>query len=486
LSANIVYTSNQANFGNQFRLLKGPTSTVLAFGFLYNMKDNDPTLTVKEVEIVVEEQWFVDALRKPGIDAILVLAHMGFDDELVSVILRKIRTVLGEMMPVQFITGHTHIRGASFPDDSSASFEAGRYLDTVGFVSFPRKATLAAAPVGSYTTDLFNHVFLDASRTVLEDTLNGPKLGTDEGAELSAFIHQIQTELGLRKIVGCAPQRYYYSKAISATDSLWGLFHREVVPRIFQEKDVVMLLAESARYDLLPGDLIFDEIVAAIPFNDTLLKISDVPVAVLLQLNKTLNAKTIDWMPELPPYTFASAHPIATPVPTIDNNSTDREADSDMYDLIISEFSLKTIKAQLDLLYPQMTSKPVVLPLGAMDVWLKFFHEEHLCQTDQKGQHKPSWHPNHGNGTGMPHVGFPEMASEEKDRVQLFFAIVALGMVAVLGTFYAWQRGSKFRRDTSARQMVILQAQREYEGDSGNYRDDDDEDDNDNFDAELL
>eukprot|EP00977_Amphora_coffeiformis_P010024 scaffold2353_cov167-Amphora_coffeaeformis.AAC.15 len=480
LSANIVYTANQASFGNQFRLLKGPTSTVLAFGFLYNMKENDPMLTVKEVETVVEEQWFADALRKPGIDAILVLAHMGFDDELVTVILTKIRAVLGAGIPVQFITGHTHVRGASFPDTASASFEAGRYLDTVGFVSFPRKATLAAEPAGSNTTDLFTHEFLDASRAVLENTLNGPVLGTDEGTELSAFIHRIQTELGLREVVGCAPQRYYYSKSISATDSIWGLFHREVVPRVFEEKDVVMLRTDAARYDLLPGDLIFDEIVAAIPFNDTLLKISNIPAEVLLQLNETLNAKVIEWMPDLPIYTFASAHPIVASVPALDSNSTNRETDSEMYDLIISEFSLKTIKPQLDLLYPQMVSEPIALPMGSLDVWFQFFREEHLCQTDQKGLHRPSWHPNHGNSTGMPHIGFPEMANEEKDRVRFFFAIVALGMVVLLGSFYAWQRGSLFRRDFSARQMVILQAQREFEeGDADDYNDDD-------FDNELL
>lgn len=116
LSANVEFSANHANFGNQFRLLKGPTSTVLAFGFLYNMKDNNAALTVREVETVVEEEWFSDSLRKPGVDAVLVLAHMGHDDPLVSVILTKIRSVLGQDMPVQFITGHTHIRGRSFPD----------------------------------------------------------------------------------------------------------------------------------------------------------------------------------------------------------------------------------------------------------------------------------------------------------------------------------------------------------------------------------
>ena len=87
LTSNIVRPTDYSPFGNRFRLLKGPTSTVLAFGFLYNMKDNDNSVIVKEVEQVVEEQWFTDALETPGFDAILVLAHMGHNDALVSVIL---------------------------------------------------------------------------------------------------------------------------------------------------------------------------------------------------------------------------------------------------------------------------------------------------------------------------------------------------------------------------------------------------------------
>lgn len=142
---------------------------------------------------------------------------------------------------------------------ASSSFEAGRYLDTVGFVSFPRKATFASSQAVSNTSDLFKSVFLDASRDVLEQALNGPALETDEGAELSAFIHKIQTELGLREVVGCAPQRFYYNKSIPSLDSVWGLFHRELVPRVFEEEDVVMLRTETARYGKRRRTMVFDK-----------------------------------------------------------------------------------------------------------------------------------------------------------------------------------------------------------------------------------
>ena len=473
LTSNIVYTSNQKTVGNQYRLLKGPTSTVLTFGFLYNMKDNDSTVTVHEVGSVVEQPWFTNALQTPGVDAILVLAHMDHDDALISVILTKIRSVLGPNMPVQFVAGHTHIRGVHNPDASSSSFEAGRYLDTVGFVSFPRRDTLAAAPAGSNTTSLFQHTFLDASRGVLENVLNGPTLGTNEGAELSSFIHRTQTELGLREIVGCVPERLYFNKTIAASNSIWGIFERELVPHLFGDFDVVMMHTTLARYDLFPGDIILDEVIGMMPFNETVFKFSGIPLDILIQLNKTANSQVVDYMPALPRFTFAPAKPL----PSFDANSTilENNTSEELYNLITSEFVVRALQTELQKLYPQI-SAPVSMHTGVLDVWLRFFGEEHLCQTPQQGSHRPSPHPNHNNGTGMPHIGFT-VPDDEKDQARLIFSVVALAMLGLLGSIYVWQRGATYKRDNMARERIILEAQREFEGE---------EESDDDFDRELL
>ena len=143
LSSNVLYTQRQEPLGQRYRFLKGTNSTVLTFGFLYNMEDASPLVTVKKVQKVVEEQWFLDVVGSSNMyDAILVLAHMDVGDALVSVLLEKIRSIAGNLMPVQFITGHTHYRGIQTMDEASVSFEAGRYLDTIGFVSFPKKQNL--------------------------------------------------------------------------------------------------------------------------------------------------------------------------------------------------------------------------------------------------------------------------------------------------------------------------------------------------------
>ena len=44
-------------------------------------------------------------------DAVVVLAHMDYRDDLVDFIWRSLRLRLGETKPIQVFAGHSHIRG---------------------------------------------------------------------------------------------------------------------------------------------------------------------------------------------------------------------------------------------------------------------------------------------------------------------------------------------------------------------------------------
>lgn len=257
-------------------------STILVFGFLYDFKNAASNVIVEKVEDVVQQEWFRNVIidnynANNNYDAILVMAHMHVTNPLIDVILQAIRTILqpfeesddGMKIPIQFITGHTHIRANKVLDDYSSSFEAGRFLDTIGFVSFPTKQTIqmnrqeqqqqqqeeevplpphdnnaemtiAAAepepetelqmvpstPTSSSTKvgeELFRHVFLDANRKVLEwiithdndndrDIENHPtdeETKTKTGIALSKRLHQQQEKLGLLQQIGCS--KYTYS-----------------------------------------------------------------------------------------------------------------------------------------------------------------------------------------------------------------------------------------------------------------------------------
>merc|ERR1719424_1455610 len=65
------------HLGSSHKLLVGRTSRgrVLAFGFLYNMRDHADHVIVTRVEEAVQQAWFVDALMATEYDAVLFLTH---------------------------------------------------------------------------------------------------------------------------------------------------------------------------------------------------------------------------------------------------------------------------------------------------------------------------------------------------------------------------------------------------------------------------
>jgi len=67
---------------------------LLVLGFLYDMTDHCDAVTVQAVEEALLEPWFSEAMLAASdvqVQAIVVLAHMHFEDKLISVILKAIR-----------------------------------------------------------------------------------------------------------------------------------------------------------------------------------------------------------------------------------------------------------------------------------------------------------------------------------------------------------------------------------------------------------
>jgi len=157
LTSNTLLKSTNEPIGNRYTYLRGDSTnspTLLTFGFLYNFQNNCPTTVVESVEGTVSERWFRDALlRRDDYDAILVLAHMDAVDSLVYVILEAIRSITDtDDVPIVFVTGHSHRRAYEVLDANAVSFEAGHFLDTVGFVSFPLPEKNDAASSGNGTS----------------------------------------------------------------------------------------------------------------------------------------------------------------------------------------------------------------------------------------------------------------------------------------------------------------------------------------------
>jgi 2',3'-cyclic-nucleotide 2'-phosphodiesterase (5'-nucleotidase family) len=298
ITSNILRTENtEENLGRRYRLLKGINSNLLVFGFLYDMPDATNLVTIDRVEDVMKENWFRRALTQEKYDAILVLAHMDLVDPLVSTILSGIRQNVGNGMPVQFITGHSHYRGYSVLDSLSTSFEAGRFLDTVGFVSFPTAKTVGDA--GENATHKFERVFIDAKKGVLGAVLGLQEFDTPAGTDLSKFIEKTQEKMGLREEVGCAPHDYYLNATLDDEQSLWRLYRDEVVPKMFfsqytdhpgddpnKTNAILFVSLGSFRYDLFANSkLLVDDIVSVSPFQDVIYYMGPVSGNTILELN---------------------------------------------------------------------------------------------------------------------------------------------------------------------------------------------------------
>ena len=83
--------------GNNYRFLHGNQGTVLALGFLYNYEES--SVTVETVQDVMKQTWFTSLFSTPrptDFDAVLVMAHMTFNDELITLLHDTIRELVGK------------------------------------------------------------------------------------------------------------------------------------------------------------------------------------------------------------------------------------------------------------------------------------------------------------------------------------------------------------------------------------------------------
>lgn len=264
--------------GNNYRFLHGNQGTILTLGFLYNMRQDEAAITVQTVQDVIQQSWFSSLFASPRpteFDAILVLAHMDVKHELVTLLYETLRKLVGESVVIQFITGHTHIRDYVALDDYSSSFEAGRYLDTIGFVSFHlKKASL-------------EHVFVNANKASIAQSLGmaESEYPTQEGKELSEYINRTFEHAGANDIVGCSQWKYRVDGYLNETDSLLRLYLEKVMPTSFlqqyhsdgysQYENVFMQRLDwFVRYDLFSGIVTINDIVGVIPEDDTIVSFS--------------------------------------------------------------------------------------------------------------------------------------------------------------------------------------------------------------------
>jgi hypothetical protein len=332
-------------------------------------------------------------------------------------------------MPVLFLTGHTHYRGYKQLDDTTISFEAGHYLDTIGFISYTRE---------NANDDTFRYEYLDTNRRLLfEQTLGFPQYEdgqTENGKELSNFISSTRNKLGLTKEIGCAPRNYYIERHIDEDDSLWGLYRNEVVPKIFvpereskgEKEDsvpIVMLLSSGTwRYDILNNaPLIVDDIMVVAPFNNSIVEMGTFSSSVILQANRTLNERRGDIvkMSLLPEYILIG-HILTTNI--------------SKYRLYTQDFDVKSVQNVLEKIAPHQIKVQKTEYTSTM-IWISFVQKYWNCAavSDQL----PGWFSSSmnfvtGNDNGVDNLSLG------------YFSLILFGCVGFLIWFHSFFLRSRF------------------------------------------
>jgi 2',3'-cyclic-nucleotide 2'-phosphodiesterase (5'-nucleotidase family) len=359
---------------------------------------------------------------------------MHVTDPLVEVIRVAIRQVVGPNMSIQFITGHTHIRAYAELDSHAASFEAGRFLDTIGFCSFPTKAFHPFNTEEgnedkdpSTTSGMLRHAFIEPNRDSMSQVLiathdevggggNSPTLDTSSGLILSRRIYETQQQLGLSTLVGCSPLDFELDHAMDEDDSLWGLYMYHVIPtmlfagRADTSTPIFVQGTGAFRYKLFQGRVVLDDVIAVCPFNDTIYQFSSILTGD--DLLKVLNVTTSF------PNTFSSGPTNSSMLPYLAVSSNEQIDSNRNYTLFTSHFHVADMA---DRIY-RVVGKPIPDPepvhsihglpmdfLTTTSLWVSFIEQEWDCTGQElhrspalEGSHRPS----HGTREERPMTVF--------------------------------------------------------------------------------
>lgn len=524
---------------NQYHVLKGRSSTVLVFGFIYNMENPSNLVTVQRVEEAVRESWFKDVLQDTsiGYNAILVMLHAGMDDPSVGIILKEIRSITSSSsidpegdLPVQFVAGHTHQRRHTIADSQSTVVESGRYLDTIGWISFPNADTIrrekeehhsddrvlqneSMLPISAgsnnattattattstvviektFVTNLFRHMFLDANRKALRNVLGIPspedaifygdddEFQTDLGVDIAHFIKKTRDSMGLTSKIGCAPMDYFLERSMVYENSLWALFRDAVGPYALAtvakksnttlppSNRALFMSQDSWRYGLYGGNhLTVDDIIAVSPFDEPIYKVSVLPCASIQELKRRMNDDGLsEYYLDKVPAWIVAEHQVS-----VDS------ADCELY---VNRFGLDRVQTGLNEMTqargePDVEWKQVESNITTTSIWLYFVQE----QWQQCPINGPSDDPSNGVW-GSLRESFNSRDPVVVGVVLLGFALASIGISIAFAAPCLWRKKRRYHGVVISDSSVALPG--DDDGDStqndtagGDYCDDENE-----------
>ncbi|POY76504.1 calcineurin family phosphoesterase [Rhodotorula taiwanensis] len=270
-------------FGNRFRAFKTEQGRrVTAFAHAQGTIVQPPSAMVRE-------PWFQEAISTPP-DFFLFVGHMSVDIEPDSewrIVVEAIRQV-HQRIPVVVFGGHHHVRQCARYDEYSIGLAAGRYMETIGFLSMSGlDETATKAPS-------FRRRYLDQNRNTYAYHA-GKNFDTPRGRAITQRLSDTAAAFNLTDTFGHAPQDYFlYRYPHTSEHSVLNLMTREVLPKMVTRTDrpyemLMLLNSGSIRFDIFKGPFTRNDQWIILPFTNAFLYVPAVPRHLAAKLLHYLN-----------------------------------------------------------------------------------------------------------------------------------------------------------------------------------------------------
>ncbi|KAK9460760.1 Metallo-dependent phosphatase-like protein [Lipomyces oligophaga] len=277
---------------------------IMSFGFLFDFKLNCDNSRVSDVETVVQQAWFQSAIREEGIDMFIVFGHfpIRFWPEMWAI--HKAIRAVHPHIPIQFFGGHSHVRDFAVLDSRATALQAGRFLETIGWLSIDGLDFSKEESDPAYAKPLkYSRRYIDfnpyslayhAKKTIGE----AGTFGTTLGNSISKIIETERENLNLTFLYGCVPRDYLLEKAkYPGPNSLLSLLEDEVLKNLVGETKektevarMVFVNSGCMRYDMYKGIFTLDSGYIVSPFENEWLYLHAVPYHLAEKILDRLNA----------------------------------------------------------------------------------------------------------------------------------------------------------------------------------------------------
>lgn len=273
---------------------------VMSFGFLFNFTGNTNTTVVTPVGTAVNQTWFQTQVRRRDIDMFIIAGHVTIRQSTEWNLVYAAIRAHHPTTPIHIFGGHRHTRDAVAFDAAAIGTAAGRYCETVGWLSvngLPANVTRANSPYGSgsikitrpsavpavrnppTTSNLtWTRQYLDFNRpTFVKHTASLRQgLDTTYGLGVTKNISDaIATLPILTDVLGCSPGNFYLNRyPITNNGSLFHYLTNVIFPGVVYAQGrqnaprIILTNTGGFRSDLLAGPFTIDNAYQVNPYQN--------------------------------------------------------------------------------------------------------------------------------------------------------------------------------------------------------------------------